>query len=101
MILDLISSAKVFIFTKHNCQYCDKLKTLLDEIHVQYKCYEVTDDNQSLKSDIISLTNHRTFPQLFINSNFIGGYSEVSIFAMTNYLYKLLDEAYVSYKVEF
>ena len=70
------------IYTKSNCKYCEKTKELLRD---QEKAPLIINCDSYLQNDkehflqfIKTLTNknHRTFPIVFVNGLFIGGYNE-------------------------
>lgn len=66
---------KIKIITGEDCIYCKKAKALLDQMMVQYEEIDVLDADQVFK----------TVPQIFINDNRIGGYTDLMV-----YLNKLL-----------
>lgn len=69
--------AKVVIYTKEYCPYCSSAKKLLSSKNVQYQEINLEnkpDEFEKLKAQ----TGMRTVPQIFINDQLIGGYSELS-----------------------
>lgn len=74
-----IDTNKVCVFSKSSCGFCDKAKQLLKSCNIEPLVYEL--DNMSegniLHENLISKTNHKTVPNIFINGNHIGGYSEL------------------------
>jgi glutaredoxin 3 len=67
----------VRIYTLRGCPYCVGAKSLLDRKQVLYEERDVTSDYQA-RARISSSTGHRTFPQIFIGDEFVGGYDELS-----------------------
>ncbi len=70
----------VVIHTKVGCPYCSSAIALLEEKVKRFR--EVTYDPQdssydSRKQRLIAQTKHQTFPQIFVNAKFIGGYTEL------------------------
>lgn len=69
------------IYSKDNCSYCVNAKKLLkdDEIHI-IPCDEYIENNKHEFLSFISKTtgkDHRTFPIIFHNNSFVGGYTEL------------------------
>lgn len=86
--LNFVKQFKCVIFTKNDCSYCKKVIKDLKSIDAEFKLYDTeTIDSQKL----YNLTRSKTYPQIFIGNNFIGGYSELSILIMTNRIYRMLD----------
>lgn len=69
--------AKVIIYTKANCSYCDWAKQLLDNKNVTYQEIRV-DLNPDKLAEMLQLSNRRTTPQIFINDESIGGFDDLS-----------------------
>jgi glutaredoxin 3 len=69
--------ANVVIYTTAYCGYCHAAKRLLDNKGVAYQ--EVACDRRpELRSWLLDATQQRTVPQIFINGESIGGFSELS-----------------------
>jgi glutaredoxin len=71
-----------FIYTKKDCPFCDKVKKLLENESV---CFVPCDDYIKEKKDketfldfIESITQikHKTFPMVFLDGDFLGGFTE-------------------------
>ncbi len=69
--------AKVLIYTKSSCPYCVRAKDLLkrkgaafDEIYL--------DDHPEQYAELKKKTGMMTVPQIFINDQLVGGFSELS-----------------------
>jgi len=69
--------AKVVIYSKDNCPYCDWAKQLLDNKKVSYEEFHVDRDPQKLQ-EMLELSGRRTTPQIFINNKSIGGFDDLS-----------------------
>lgn len=64
------------IIGKENCRFCVKAKRLLDREQILYKYIdwnECPEFVEKLKRE----SNHMTFPKIFLNGAFIGGYSDL------------------------
>lgn len=81
--------AKVVIYTKPSCPYCNLAKELLASRHITPEEIRVDLDSQQLE-EMIRLTNRRTVPQIFINGQPIGGYDDLAALAKSGKLDILL-----------
>ena len=64
---------KVTVYSKPNCQFCDKAKALLTQLKIEYTEKVVTKDI-SLEELFKELGKTvRTIPQIVIDENHIGG----------------------------
>jgi glutaredoxin 3 len=64
----------ITIVGKKTCPWCQAMYNFLDKSKIKYKKI-----NYKKSSSIVKLAekrNHFTIPQIWINSNFIGGYNE-------------------------
>ena len=67
---------KVEIYTKSICSYCDMAKKFFDQKGINYKVYNADDPlvfQEMLKRNPAA----RTVPQIFIDGNLIGGYTDL------------------------
>lgn len=67
------------MFTKSNCSYCKKAKALVPDAAVVL-CDTYLDECREAfleTMDKYSGTRHRTFPMIFHDGKFVGGYSEL------------------------
>jgi len=64
------------IYTMDNCTYCTRAKLLLEEKKLEFNDYNIM-HNPELMIEMVSRTNKRTVPQIFINGDSIGGYDEL------------------------
>lgn len=85
------SKKQCFIVHKNGCSYCKKAFDELNKINICFDDYEVKDDDFEMKKKLIDLTNHKTYPQIFIKGKFIGGYNELMVLIMTNRIYDMLE----------
>ncbi|MFN7038013.1 MAG: glutaredoxin 3 [Alphaproteobacteria bacterium] len=82
---------KIIIYTKNNCPYCDKAIALLKMKNV--KDVELIDatESEALREEMIQKSNgRRTFPQIFINNQHIGGFDDMNALNQKGELDKLL-----------
>lgn len=65
------------IVTKDGCSYCEAAKNLLRSHDLDYE--EIHIVHQATKAlELLRLSSQRTMPQLFIDGEPIGGYTELA-----------------------
>lgn len=70
--------AKIVIYSKDHCAYCDWATQLLDNKKVTYQIIRVDLEPEKL-TEMVSLSGgRRTTPQIFINDAHIGGFDDLS-----------------------
>ena len=79
---DKQSRVKAYILK--NCPWSKRSIRLLDSLSVPYDSILIENDNDFQK--VNSLSNHNTFPQIFLDDVFFGGYDELSKQAKYDYL---------------
>lgn len=67
---------KIEVYSSKLCMYCEAAKRLLKHKGLPFKEVDVT-NNRKLRDEITRKTKHRTVPQIFIDDQFIGGYTEL------------------------
>jgi glutaredoxin len=88
------------IYTKPGCSYCDKVKELLKDVKpepIYIDCAEYLVDETS-KTNFLQFIQvmaqlpepYKTFPMVFCNNKFIGGFTQTKIF----------QESYLSFSEE-
>ena len=71
------ANAKVVVYTKSYCPYCDRAKALLQNKGVAFE--EVyLDDKPEEYATLKQKTGMMTVPQIFINEQLVGGYTELA-----------------------
>lgn len=67
---------KVEIYTKSNCSYCEMAKQYFDSQNIEYSLHDV--ENVETFNELINRNpSARTMPQIFINDQLIGGYTDL------------------------
>jgi glutaredoxin 3 len=67
---------KAVIYSKYNCPYCDQAKALLQLKGIQFEERKIGDGYT--KEDLLeAVPNARTVPQIFIDEQLIGGFTEL------------------------
>ena len=64
--------AEVVIYTRKMCGFCTAAKKLLSDKGVAFRELDATFDFD-LKQEMIAKSGRRTFPQIFINDEHVGG----------------------------
>ena len=67
---------KVEIYSKNNCAYCDMAMKFFDSKKIPYQVYKA--DNAIVFNEMLERNpNARTVPQIFIDDELIGGYTDL------------------------
>jgi glutaredoxin len=66
---------QVTIYSKDNCSYCEKIKTIFKLIDMNFVEYKL-DDNFTKENFIAEFGENSTFPRVLIDDKLIGGSSE-------------------------
>ncbi len=73
-------------YCKSNCSYCVKVKQLLSDnkiFYVEINCDDyLVEDKEAFLSFIKNVTgiDHRTFPMVFTDGKFIGGFTDTEVY---------------------
>jgi glutaredoxin 3 len=71
---------EVVLHSKPGCKYCDLAETLLKDMEVAYSkvMYDPADSDYVERRDaMFGAHGHRSFPNVFVNGEFIGGYEQL------------------------
>ena len=69
-------SKKVEIYSKSNCSYCVMAMNFFDSNNMEYQVYSV--DDPKIFSEMMERNPQaRTVPQIFIDDQLIGGYTDL------------------------
>lgn len=70
---------KIEIYTSATCPYCVKAKKLLQMLKLEYIEHNIDNDFDKMCSELSGKYNKQiqTVPQIIINENYIGGYSDL------------------------
>jgi len=63
---------KAVLYSRDNCQWCDRVKTLLDSVKISYLEYKY-DKHCTKEQFIAEFGEEATFPQVSINGYHVGG----------------------------
>ena len=68
---------EILLYTSDNCTFCNSAKELLKNKKLNFKEINISKNNL-LKKKMVEKTNGlMTVPQIFINSNHIGGFKDL------------------------
>ena len=73
----MATTPDVRIYTTPWCGYCTAARRLLKKKGVEYEVIDVSNDGD-LRQKIMELSGQRTVPQIFIDSQPIGGYDDIA-----------------------
>jgi glutaredoxin 3 len=66
------------IYTTQTCAYCHAAKRLLKQKKLSYQEHDMS-LNSNLRKSIMDTTGQRTVPQIFIDSQHIGGFEDLAL----------------------
>ena len=78
------NKSRVKVYFLKNCPWSKRSIRLLDSLSIPYEAILIENDKDFQK--VNSLSNHNTFPQIFLDDIFFGGYDELSKQAKIDYL---------------
>ena len=84
-------AANILIYSKAWCGYCAAAKDLLTRKDAEFEDIDVDKDRAALQR-MIDDSGGRTVPQIFINGNSIGGYTDLAALDASGELEQLLDQ---------
>lgn len=68
----------ITVYTKDYCPFCIKAKQLLTSLGVEFTEVDVTRDADTLQN-IMKVSGMRTVPQIFVDEDCLGGYSDIEV----------------------
>ena len=87
---DYLNNNKIFLLSGRYCGYCHKAKNLLKQKNIEFKEIDIQDPNfDDLNDELISCFYEKTkslyIPQVFVQTQFIGGYRNLEEYVMRHY----------------
>jgi glutaredoxin len=73
----------VVIYSKENCPYCDKIKTVFNIQNINFVEYKL-DQDFTRENFISEFGEGSTFPRVIIDGKLIGGASETVVYLREN-----------------
>lgn len=84
--------AKIEVYSSAHCPYCVMAKQLLERKGVSYKEIRV-DKDASKRHEMMKKSRQRTVPQIFINDEAVGGYTDLLALERSQRLDSLLAQS--------
>jgi glutaredoxin 3 len=70
--------SKIEIYTRPGCGYCSAARNLLKARSLSFTEYDVYAEPEK-KAELSERINYSTYPQIFINSQSIGGFDDLAL----------------------
>lgn len=67
---------KAIIWSKYNCTFCDQAKMLLQQKGIPYEERKIG-DGYTKEELLEAVPTARSVPQIFLDEEYIGGYTEL------------------------
>ena len=67
---------KAVVWSKYHCPYCDQAKALLTQRGIAFEEKKIG-DGYTKEELLEAVPNARTVPQIFLDGNLIGGFTEL------------------------
>lgn len=95
-----IKKNPVLVYSKSYCPYCENTKKTLENLKVTSKVYELDQmtDGAKIQTALQELTKQKTFPNIFISGNHIGGNSDLMDGLKKGKIQKIFEDNNISYK---
>ncbi len=85
--------SRVIVYSTGTCPICDKTKILLGKWNIDYTEKRIDTDDALLKEFSTATNGARTVPQILIDDELIGGFSELTEMHMDGDLDHLITDA--------
>ncbi len=97
---ELVSSSKIFVFMKGTklmpqCGFSNNVVQILNSVGVEYKTFDVLEDYE-VRQGIKEYSNWPTIPQVYVNSEFVGGSDIMIELYNSGELHEMLEVALAS-----
>jgi glutaredoxin len=71
-------SMKAIVWSKDHCPYCDQAKALLKSKEIEFEERNITNGTWSKEQLLEAVPSARTLPQIFLNEEYVGGFTELT-----------------------
>jgi glutaredoxin 3 len=68
--------SKVQVYSKKNCAFCVRAKSLLDRKGVKYEEIDA-EGNDALRTWLAEASGQKTVPQIFVDGRPLGGFTDI------------------------
>jgi glutaredoxin 3 len=69
---------KITVYAMLNCPYCVKAKALLNQRGISFETIMIDDWSDSEWDDWVKKSGMKTVPQIYVDGNLIGGYTQLA-----------------------
>ena len=76
---------KVIVWSRYNCPYCDQAKNLLSQKGMKFEERKIG-DGWTKEELLEEIPTARTVPQIIIDGNLIGGFTELKKYLEENHV---------------
>lgn len=84
-----MASNQITVYTTTPCPYCVQVKRLLDSKGLQYEEINLARDPEG-RMELVKLTGMMTFPQVIVDGQLVGGFTETQAAAQSGRLDEIL-----------
>jgi len=68
---------KAVVWSKNQCPFCDQAKKLLGSKGIEFEERNLSAEKWTKEQLLEAVPNARTLPQIFLDDNYIGGFTEL------------------------
>jgi len=68
---------KAIVWSKTPCPFCENAKALLTHKGIEFEVRDITEGTWTKEQLLEAVPNARTVPQVFLDDELIGGYTEL------------------------
>ena len=99
-IKEQMAKHPILMYAKSTCPYCIYASSVFDELEVKYHkvLLDQTPDADSIAKALYELTHMATVPNIFINTQHVGGFTELIKGLSEGTVQELLQEAEIPFK---
>ena len=72
-----MNTPEITIYTANRCAYCNAAKKLLESKSLTYNEINI-DEDTSKRDELVTRTQRRTVPQIFIGDHHVGGFDDLA-----------------------
>ena len=69
--------SRAIVWSKDQCPYCVQAKQLLSSKGIEYDERNITQGPWTKEQLLVDVPMARTLPQIFLNGEYVGGYTEL------------------------
>jgi len=82
--------SRVTVYSTAHCSFCTRAKMMLEKWKIDYEEVRIDSDNTAMKEFIAATNGARTVPQIIIDGQAIGGFTELTELHMDGELDELM-----------